>query len=496
MKFHDHPDHSPGKLTSTLEVYASKMAHLSGTNLGVIAQAFTSLAVGLTLAFIASPKLTAVLLATLPLLGLAGVAEMSVYVGVNQNDSMQEATRSAQVVVSEVIQNMRTVRAAGAEQFALEQYASSLRKPLSLAAKQGVLGALAFGMSQCLYFFVYALGFWYGGKLVSDDGLEFDKVFQAMMCVIMGGAGMGQAMAFMPNVAEAKAAAHDVFKLLDTPIGIDALSTTGKMVPYFRTIEFKNVNFSYPQRPDVKVLTDLSFTVNAGQKVAFVGPSGGGKSTVVQLLERFYDINSGSVNIDGNDLKELRLSDWRSQIGYVGQEPVLFNMTLEENIKYGCSNATEEDLQNVIVQANVSDFILKTSPGSSQNDSSASIENLQRGVRLDESLGPKGGRLSGGQKQRVAIGRALIRRPQILVLDEATSALDSQSEKKVQSAIDNIDLPVTTIIVAHRLTTIQDADKIFVVSQGKVVEQGTHEELMKSQSTKSVYRDLYFHGQS
>eukprot|EP01050_Picozoa_sp_SAG11_P009445 SAG11_NODE_887_length_6694_cov_21.780440_5_plen_432_part_00 len=237
-------------------------------------------------------------------------------------------------------------------------------------------------------------------------------------------------------------------------------------------IELKDVVFTYPARPDQQVMNGFSLTVEAGQTVALCGASGSGKSTTIQLVERFYDPESGSVSLDGQDLKTLNLSWLRQQVGLVSQEPTLFAGTIGENIAYGKPGATPEEIQAAAKSANAHNFITKFPDG------------------YNTDCGSAGTQLSGGQKQRVAIARAIIKNPSVLLLDEATSALDNESEKAVQGALDELmqTRKRTTIVIAHRLSTIQNADKIAVVSNGVVVEEGTHTELMAKQG---AYADLH-----
>jgi ABC-type multidrug transport system fused ATPase/permease subunit len=291
---------------------------------------------------------------------------------------------------------------------------------------------------------------------------------------------MGEALGFMPDINEAKTASHDVFELLDASPGIDPVTVPAGAVTDDGdgSIVFDDVHFAYPQRPDVPILQGLSFKVKKGQKVALVGPSGGGKSTVIALLERFYDPAKGSITIGGqHDLKRMNVSWWRQQIGYVGQEPVMFDLSLVENVKYGCSSSvTQSDLDSVAAASNM-DFI----SGGSNNS-----------LQWTSSLGPRGGLLSGGQKQRAAIARAQLRKPRIMLFDEATSALDSNSEKLVQAALERSMVGRTSFTIAHRLSTIVDSDLILVIAQGRLVEQGTHSELMQLRGT---YYSQFMQGQ-
>ncbi len=228
------------------------------------------------------------------------------------------------------------------------------------------------------------------------------------------------------------------------------------------SVEFRNVKFNYPTRPHINVLRGLSIKVNPGQFAAFVGPSGCGKSTTVGLIERFYNPISGTIIVDGNDISSLNLSSYRSYLGLVSQEPNLFDLSVKENIIFGCDTVpSQEEIEIAARKANIHDFIIGLPNG------------------YDTKLGVKGGQLSGGQKQRIAIARALVRKPKILLLDEATSALDAESEKVVQAALDEAAKGRTTIAIAHRLSTIQNADIIYVFKDGEVAESGTHQELLQ-----------------
>lgn len=282
---------------------------------------------------------------------------------------------------------------------------------------------------------------------------------------------IGQSASFLPDYSKAKHAAGLVFKALDTVPPIDVYSKKGtylqKVDGY---IQFKDVHFSYPTRPDFKVLKGVNMLVEPGQTVALVGQSGCGKSTVVSLLQRFYDTESGEIMVDKMDIKGLHLARMRSFISVVSQEPILFNCSIRDNIAYGLENeAGMDDVIEAARSANIHEFITGLPMG------------------YDTVVGEKGTQLSGGQKQRVAIARALIRNPRILLLDEATSALDTESEKLVQEALDKAQEGRTCIVIAHRLSTIQNADVIFVMDNGVIVESGTHQQLL---SKKGVYTSL------
>jgi ATP-binding cassette subfamily B (MDR/TAP) protein 1 len=281
--------------------------------------------------------------------------------------------------------------------------------------------------------------------------------------MFMLGAGMGQAANGATDSAKATAAANRVFELIDRPSKIDFTSNSGASPDTIKgRITFEDVHFSYPSRPDNPVAQGYNLTIEPGTTVALVGASGSGKSTAIQLLERFYDPDQGTIRLDGADLRSLNLSWLRSQIGLVAQEPVLFTGTIAENIAYGKPGASRSEIEAAAKMANAHQFISEFPDG------------------YDTSVGGGGGQLSGGQKQRVAIARAIIKNPSVLLLDEATSALDTESERVVQAALDDLLSKVkrTTIVIAHRLSTIRNSDKICVVEQGRIVEEGTHDQLM------------------
>ena len=272
------------------------------------------------------------------------------------------------------------------------------------------------------------------------------------------------------NMARGTAAA--VFDIIEREPTIDISSESGTKPEKFEAnIEFKNIGFNYPMRPEVNILNDFNLKIKSGETVALVGPSGCGKSTLIQLIQRFYDTCDGSVLIDGHDIKDLNLGWLRHQIGVVGQEPVLFDTTIKENISLGSQEkeVSDKEIEMAAIESNAHEFISKLPEG------------------YNTYVGDRGAQMSGGQKQRIAIARALINRPKILLLDEATSALDLQSEALVQSALDKASKGRTTIIVAHRLSTIINSDRIIFIEDGKVKEMGTHSELM---GKKGLYFNL------
>jgi len=281
------------------------------------------------------------------------------------------------------------------------------------------------------------------------------------MAIVMSAMSVGQSASFVPNATKAKIAAAAVFKIIDTPPTIDSSSPEGKRLDTVRgDISFKDVSFRYPMRPDAPVLSEFNLKIKKGSVVALVGQSGSGKSTCIQLLERFYDPTGGKIYIDGTDIAEMNVKWMRQQIGLVGQEPVLFVGTIADNIRYGKPDASMEEVEAAARMANAHNFIMEFPD------------------KYLTQVGERGTQMSGGQKQRIAIARAIIKDPKILLLDEATSALDTESEKVVQEALDVAMKGRTTLIVAHRLSTIKHADAIAVISKGKVAELGTHQQLI------------------
>ena len=262
------------------------------------------------------------------------------------------------------------------------------------------------------------------------------------------------------------AAGDRVLRLLDTETSVRNAPDAVQLDHFRERIEFRDVRFAYEER---EVICGISFTVEKGQTVALVGPSGGGKSTISDLIPRFYDVTAGEIRIDGRDIRQYDLHSLRERMGIVAQDTVLFNDTIDNNIRLGKSEATREEVMDAARIANAEQFIAETPYG------------------LETNIGDRGAKLSGGQRQRLSIARAVLKNPEILILDEATSALDTESEKLVQEALNTLLEGRTSIVIAHRLSTIRNADKIIVIEQGRITEEGTHTELI---SRKGTYAKL------
>lgn len=277
---------------------------------------------------------------------------------------------------------------------------------------------------------------------------------------------MGQVTSLAPDYAKAKVSAAQVFATLDQIPLIDNMSTEGEQPeiqdsdPRGPLVSFKSVTFEYPQRPGQKIVSELSFDIPWRQRICICGTTGSGKSTIFSLLLRLYDINAGEINFRNKDIRQFNINWWRSQISIVTQEPTLFGLSIADNIRYGKPDATDEEVEHAARLAHIHDFIVSQPDG------------------YKTQCGRRGVSLSGGQRQRIAIARAILLRPQILLLDEATSALSSQDEEAVQRALDEVSKLTTTIIIAHRLSSIRSADHILVLDSGKVAESGTFDQLV------------------
>ncbi|XP_038607497.1 bile salt export pump [Tachyglossus aculeatus] len=460
----DDMKNSPGALTTRLATDASQVQGATGSQLGMIVSSFTNIGVAMIIAFYFSWKLSLVITCFLPFLALSGAVQAKLLTGfANEEKKALEITGQ---ITNEAISNIRTVAGMGKEIQFIEKYEKELEKPFRTALRKANIYGLCFGFAQSVAFIANSASYKYGGYLVLNEDLHFSYAFRVISSVVTSGTALGKASSYTPNYAKAKISAARFFELMDRHPRISIYSNKGEKWDNFKgRIDFVNCTFTYPSRPDVQVLNGLTVSVKSGQTLAFVGSSGCGKSTSIQLLERFYDPDQGKVVIDGHDSKHVNIQFLRSKIGIVSQEPVLFSCSIADNIRYG-DNTQDVPMERVISaakQAQLHDFVM-------------SLPN-----KYDTNVGTQGSQLSRGQKQRIAIARAIVRDPKILLLDEATSALDTESEKTVQDALDKARAGRTCIVIAHRLSTIQSSDIIAVMSQGIVIEQGTHNELMDMQ---------------
>ncbi|XP_031285681.1 putative multidrug resistance protein [Pistacia vera] len=364
-------------------------------------------------------------------------------------------------IAEQAISSIRTVYSYVGENQTLNRFSHALQERMELGIKQGFTKGLLMGSMGMIYA-AWAFQSWVGSVLVTERGEKGGAVFIAAVCTTIGGVAIMGALPNLSFISQATIAATRIFEMIDRIPDINSEDEKGKIRAYVRgEIEFKEVDFSYPTRPNTPILKGFNLKVQAGKTVGLVGGSGSGKSTVISLLERFYDPVNGNILLDGHQIKRLQLKWLRSHMGLVNQEPILFATSIMENILFGKEGASMEEVVKAAKAANAHDFIVKLTDG------------------YETKVGQLGVQLSGGQKQRIAIARALIRDPKILLLDEATSALDAQSEKIVQEALDQASQGRTTIIIAHRLTTIRKANLITVLQSGRVIESGSHDELMQ-----------------
>ncbi|KAL9855085.1 ABC transporter B family member 3 [Arabidopsis thaliana] len=468
----DEPQNSSGTMGARLSADATLIRALVGDALSLAVQNVASAASGLIIAFTASWELALIILVMLPLIGINGFVQVKFMKGFSA-DAKSKYEEASQVA-NDAVGSIRTVASFCAEEKVMQMYKKQCEGPIKDGIKQGFISGLGFGFSFFILFCVYATSFYAGARLVEDGKTTFNNVFQVFFALTMAAIGISQSSTFAPDSSKAKVAAASIFAIIDRKSKIDSSDETGTVLENVKgDIELRHLSFTYPARPDIQIFRDLCLTIRAGKTVALVGESGSGKSTVISLLQRFYDPDSGHITLDGVELKKLQLKWLRQQMGLVGQEPVLFNDTIRANIAYGKGSeeaATESEIIAAAELANAHKF----------------ISSIQQGY--DTVVGERGIQLSGGQKQRVAIARAIVKEPKILLLDEATSALDAESERVVQDALDRVMVNRTTIVVAHRLSTIKNADVIAVVKNGVIAEKGTHETLIKIEG--GVYASL------
>ncbi|XP_050546689.1 ATP-dependent translocase ABCB1-like [Daktulosphaira vitifoliae] len=409
-----------------------------------------------------SIKLTAVLLIIGPI--IIGITS---YLSIHASSSVareQLKYAAAGRIAEQAITAIRTIAAFGLEKKEIARYKAALKEGRTLAIHRYRQFSCGLGSLFLMTYVGYGIAFYYGANLVKIGEATPGIVFTVFFSVMAGAFSVGNALPYLNTVATAVGIANNLYDVIDRIPQIDSYSKKGlKPNKVTGKIEVKNVSFRYPSRPEIKVLENLNLTIEPGKTVALVGSSGAGKSTIVGLLLRFYDPESGKILLDSVNLSDLNVHWLRDQIGVVSQEPILFGVSIADNIRYGRENITDEELIDAAIQASAHEF----------------IKNLPNGYNT--YVGDRGCQLSGGQKQRIAIARAIVRDPKIILLDEATSALDSQSEGFVQEALDRIMKGRTTIIVAHRLSTIRNANIIHAMRGGCIVESGTHDELMRKE---------------
>jgi subfamily B ATP-binding cassette protein MsbA len=382
--------------------------------------------------------------------------------------SIQDQTAALSTLIEEVISGIRIVKSFVQTQREETRFAAQVEQTLALTMQRAGVMAVFIPVISLLTFSAAAAVLWYGGRQVIDGSVSPGDLFAFVLFAGILIGPFSSAARVFAQIREAQGATQRVFEILDTRSEVSDSPAATSLSTVSGHIRAEHVNFAYdPRQP---VLTDVSFEAKPGELVAIVGPTGAGKTTVMNLLHRFYDPTEGHISVDGQDLHQVTMDSWYRQIALVPQETILFGGTILDNIRYGDREATQEEVVAASRSAHAHDFIM------SFPDQYQTI------------VGEKGINMSGGQRQRIAIARAIVKNPRILLLDEATSALDSESERLVQEALEQLMKGRTTFVIAHRLTTIQRADRILVLNKGRLVETGTHAELM---DRKGLYQYLY-----
>ncbi|UPK91929.1 hypothetical protein LCI18_002864 [Fusarium solani-melongenae] len=463
VSFFDRDENKTGALTPLLGIEAKSLSSVSGSTLGTILMSCTTLIASMAIALAIGWKVALVCISTLPV--LLGCGFYRVWMIAKFAQRSHEAHKQSSAYASEAVMSARTIAALATEEKFVYHYEQRLKVQERKSLVSILKSSVPYAASQSFAFFCVALAFWYGGQRIADGEYSIFQFFACFSEIIFGSQAAGLVFSFATDIGKAKKAArtfHTMLQKTPTIDGSEGDNSTHLPEKCQGRIEFDDIRFTYPNRPGHPILNGLSFAVQPGEHIALVGSSGCGKSTCFALLERMYDPNSGTVKIDGRDIRELDVAKYRRALAYVSQEPTIYSGTIRDNITLGCGpDETDEAIAQACKDANIYDFISSLPDG------------------LTTTVGNRGVMLSGGQKQRIAIARALIRNPRVLLLDEATSALDSASEKLVQDALEKASRGWTTILVAHRLSFVRNADKIFVMDKGQVVESGTHTELMR-----------------
>ncbi|CAF3586174.1 unnamed protein product [Adineta steineri] len=465
MSYYDMKENSINALSTRLASDTSAIKGLTGIRIGILMQGFSALVACSVIGFIASWKFTLVLSCFIPILFFSSKLQGQRQGNISKTQDKDSYSEQGGKCASEAIKHIRTVVALHQENHFINNYEQFFDQEFKKNMCHLHIIALGAAVANSLSLFIIAVTSSYGSVLVQKGEITFQNVYRIYAVILTAVAKIGQTSG--QNLAYSKAthAAMRILKLIKRTSQIDPYDDSGIILNEITgRIEFQHVYFRYPSRRNVQILKDFSLTCVNNNSTALVGPSGSGKSTVIDLLQRFYDPLEGEILFDGCDIRTLNIQWFRSLMGVVQQEPVLFNISIRDNIAYGDNSreVSQDEIEKVAQIANIHDLIISLPKG------------------YDTLCGNRGNQLSAGQKQRIAIARALIRSPNILLFDEATSALDNKSESKIQEVLENIRMNRTSLTIAHRLSTIQNSDKIIVIDKGQMKEEGTHNELLKS----------------
>ncbi|MEY2761804.1 MAG: hypothetical protein RLZZ96_1704 [Bacteroidota bacterium] len=430
-------------------------------------QVFT-LVGGVALITYISWKLTLFMLATFPVLVISAIVFGKFIRKISKK--AQDELANTNIIVEETLTSIQAVKAFTNEKYEVDRYTTSLNKVVGEALKAATLrgGFVSFVIFALFGGIVGVV--WYGAALVAQGDLILADLLTFIFYTAFIGGSVGGLGDIYAQLQKTIGASDRILEILGDPSEIDLTRDTSASAVTFGQIKVQDLEFSYPSRPSVQIIKGINFTIEPGQKVAIVGTSGTGKSTLAQLLMRFYEPNAGSISLGDRSIADIDITEWRKMVALVPQEVLLFGGTIRENIAYGKPGATQEEIESAAELAYAKEF----------------VESFPE--KWDTMVGERGVKLSGGQRQRIAIARAILKNPKFLLLDEATSALDSESEKWVQSALEELMKNRTSLIIAHRLSTIRSADLIIVMEEGKMVESGSHEDLMKKKS--GIYQNM------